>query len=298
MENNDNTKKLEYLQKIYYLLKTKDENDITYMNYIFSFLGFILIITGFFNTDPVGGYYYIFLLLLGKVIIFILIMHNLKELIPDVRRFLDLNGTKFFILFSISSYFLYSRAKVGVILNDIFGVSADSFTYTLYFGSIIYFVNHTLYYYLYILSIIELIIVLNLIDHVLNNKNNGWFFAFKNIRSYIFIVTSVVLVITYIMKNNDISEETIPYKLYVTAHKLDFDSKSRCEGVEPFQAVAYIGSNKDKIIISNSNYIINDESFHNFVRDKSKNYASFNQALKDNLVRFEVGICNLPSIEK
>lgn len=132
MSNFDPDNKRNYLKDIYFHLKDlnyKDinHNDPTEMNYLFSFLGVIFLITGFLSSgytekDSLN----FFLLVSGQVILFILISHNLFELIPSVKRFLELKSTKFFFIFSVSSYFFYSRSQVSIILNNIFEVSGDS----------------------------------------------------------------------------------------------------------------------------------------------------------------------------
>ena len=94
------------------------------------------------------------------------------------------------------------------------------------------------------------------------------------------------------MKNNDVSREALPYKLYVISHKLDFDSKSRCDGLDGNESIIYIGSNKDRILVSNSIYIPEkDVTLYEFMRDKNKKYLEFNDAFKSGFVKFKVGDC-------
>lgn len=300
MSNFEPDNKRNYLKDIYFHLKDlkyKDihHNDPTEMNYVFSFLGVIFLITGFLSSgytekDSLN----FFLLVSGQVILFILISHNLFELIPSVKRFLELKSTKFFFIFSVSSYFLYSRSQVSIMLNNIFEVSGDSFTYSLFFGSIIYFLNHFFSYYIWLLLSISLILIFNYGEFCYNEKHKYSIFELIfNRKTYILLLSISLTYITYSISKNDIGYEALPYKIYIIAKKLDFDSKSKCDDININQSVVYLGSSKERILVSNySSYFEGDNmTIYSFMRDKEEKYLKFNESLNNNLIQFEDRKC-------
>lgn len=302
MSNFEPDNKRNYLKDIYFHLKDlnyKDinHNDPTEMNYVFSFLGVIFLITGFLSSgyaekDSLN----FFLLVSGQVILFILISHNLFELIPSVKRFLELKSTKFFFIFSVSSYFFYSRSQVSIILNNIFEVSGDSFTYSLFFGSIIYFLNHFFSYYIWLLLSVSLILIFNYGEFCYNEKHKYSIFELIfNRKTYILLLSILLTYITYSIRKNDISHEALPYKIYIIAKKLDFDSKSKCDDININQSVVYLGSSKERILVSNySSYFEGDNmTIYSFMRDKEEKYLKFNESLNNNLIQFEDRKCYL-----
>ena len=143
-----------YVKNIYYHLKGLNFDDSMEMNYIFSFLGVVLLLTGFVESGYSNDYLGFSFLILGQVILFILIVHNVLRINPAINKFIELRLTKFFIIFYLTSYLFYSRSQVEIELNNIFEVPGNNFSYSLYFGSIIYFINHFLNYYMYILYVI------------------------------------------------------------------------------------------------------------------------------------------------
>ncbi|WP_171304253.1 hypothetical protein, partial [Acinetobacter sp. BS1] len=217
-------------------------------------------------------------------------------LIPSVKRFLELKSTKFFFIFSVSSYFFYSRSQVSIILNNIFEVSGDSFTYSLFFGSIIYFLNHFFSYYIWLLLSISLILIFNYVEFCYNEKHKYSIVELIfNRKIYILSLSIFLTYITYSISKDDISHEALPYKIYVIAKKLDFDSKSKCDNLYASQSVIYQGSNKERILISNYSpyFESEDMTIYSFMRDKEKKYLKFNDALNNNLIQFEDRKCYL-----
>lgn len=236
------------------------------------------------------------MLISGQVILFILISHNLFELIPSVKKFLELKSTKFFFIFSVSSYFVYARSQVSIILNDIFEVSGDNFTYSLFFGSIVYFVNHFFNYYIYLLAAFSLILILNYGEFCYKEKHKYSIFEIIfNRRTYILLLSISLTYITYSISKNDISHEALPYKIYIIAKNLDFDSKSKCDDININQSVVYLGSSKERILVSNySSYFEGDNmTIYSFMRDKEEKYLKFNESLNNNLIQFEDRKCYL-----
>ncbi len=290
-------KKTDYLRKIYYHLKQLEYNDSTEMNYLISAIGIIFLMAGFLSdsyTSQDGLNF--FLLISGQVILFILISHNLFELIPSVKKFLELKSTKFFFIFSVSSYFIDARSQVSIILNNIFEVSGDNFTYSLFFGSIVYFVNHFFNYYIYLLAAFSLILILDYGDFCYKEKHKYSIFELIfNRKIYILLLSVFLTYTTYSISKNDISHEALPYKIYVIAKKLDFDSKSKCDNMYQNQSIIYLGSNKERILVSH--YLPSFEgdsmTIYSFMRDKEKKYLSFNYALNNNLIKFEDRKCYL-----
>ena len=289
-----NKKELNYNKELYFFLKNKYEFDPTEMNYIFSALALIFILFGYWGSNKSSPYdVSLFLLVTGQIISLILITYNLFEFVPSVKKFLNLRLTKFFFIFSTGSIFLYSRAQVSIALNRIFEISSETFTYSLYFGSILVFINNFFSYYFYFLLISTVLIILGYFQFLYEERNlKSISKKFFNKRSFILIFSLILTYTVFQMKNNDVSQEALPYKLYVISHKLDFDSKSRCDGLGENESVVYLGANKDKILVSNSEYIPEkDVSLYEFMRDNDKKYLEFNNAFKDGIVKFQVKDC-------
>lgn len=289
-----NKKELNYNKELYFFLKNKYEFDPTEMNYIFSALALIFILFGYWGNNKSSPYdISLFLLVTGQIISLILITYNLFEFVPSVKKFLNLRLTKFFFVFSVGSIFLYSRAQVSIELNRIFEIQAEPFTYSLYFGSILVFINNFFSYYFYLILAATILIVLDYFYFSYQERNSKSISErIFNKRLFVLTFSSILTYTVFQLKNNDVSREALPYKLYVISHKLDFDSKSRCDGLDGNESIIYIGSNKDRILVSNSIYIPEkDVTLYEFMRDKDKKYLEFNDAFKSGFVKFKVGDC-------
>lgn len=295
--NNKNEKN--YVKNIYYHLKGLNFDDSMEMNYIFSFLGVVLLATGFFKGDSLNDYLDFSFLILGQIILFILIIHNVLRINPAINKFIELRLTKFFIIFYLTSYLFYSRSQVEIELNNIFEVSGNTFSYSLYFGSIIYFINHLLSYYIYLMYVILFIFVSNRIDLFLNQRHKFTRLQLIfNSENYYFAIAIFLTVVTFSMKENDVSRNALPYKLYVIAKNLDFDVKSKCDQIDSDQSVVYLNANKDRILISNK-YIFGDEeiiSIYNFMRDKNKSYKEFNNFMNRGGLVFSERSCHINKV--
>ncbi|KHO14349.1 hypothetical protein NT90_16245 [Acinetobacter baumannii] len=302
MSNQDpNKKDPDYNHEIYLLLKDKSEFDPTEMNYIFSGIALIFLLFGYWGNNESSPYdISFFMLVTGQIISIILITYNLFEFIPSVKKFLNLRLTKFFFIFSVGSIFLYSRAQVSIELNKIFEIPSDSFIYSLYFGSILVFINNFFSYYFYLILLATVLITLDYFHFSYQGRYiKNIFKRFFNNRLYILIFSSILTYTVFQLKNNDVSLEALPYKLYVISHKLDFDSKNRCDGLYENESVIYLGANKDKVLVSKSIYIPqNNVSLYDFMRDKDKKYLEFNNAFKAGVVKFQVEDCRFKKQNK
>ncbi|ENV15878.1 hypothetical protein [Acinetobacter guillouiae] len=290
--NNKNEKN--YLKNIYYHLKGLNFDDSMEMNYIFSFLGIILLATGFFKGDSLNDYLDFSFLILGQIILFILIVYNFLRVNPAINKFIELRLTKFFVIFYLTSYLFYSRSQVEIELNNIFEVPGNTFGYSLYFGSIIYFINHFLSYYIYLLYFILFAFFSNRFDFFLNQRHKFTRLQLIfNSENYYFVIAIFLTVVTFSMKENDVSRNALPYKLYIIAKNLDFDVKSKCDQIDSDQSVVYLNANKDRILINN-NYSFGDEeiiSIYNFMRDKNKDYKEFNNLMNSGGLIFAERSC-------
>lgn len=199
---------------------------------------------------------------------------------------------RFFVIFYLTSYLFYSRSQVEIELNNIFEVPGNTFGYSLHFGSIIYFINHFLSYYIYLLHFICLFS--NRFDFFLNQRHKFTRLQLIfNSENYYFVIAIFLTAVTFSMKENDVSRNALPYKLYIIAKNLDFDMKSKCDQIDSDQSVVYLNANKDRILINN-NYSFGDEeiiSIYNFMRDKNKDYKEFNNLMNSGGLIFAERSC-------
>ena len=114
-----------------------------------------------------------------------------------------------------------------------------------------------------------------------------------NSENYYFVIAIFLTVVTFSVKENDVSRNALPYKLYVIAKELDFDVKSKCDEIHNYQSVVYLNANRD-IILINNNYSFGGEeriSIYNFMRDKNEDYKEFNNFMNSGGLTFSERKC-------
>ncbi|OUY07503.1 hypothetical protein [Acinetobacter populi] len=287
---NEKSNKPDYTGKIYYLLKSKFDENYEDLNKLSSFFVVFGVIALFFSGGD-SSYQYIWYLI-AMVVMFIMIVFNAVKAIYPLEQFLKIPMTKFLLSIFFTTTVVYSAAQVNIKLNEIFYISGSNFKYGVFFGSIIYFVNHIVSILLYIVALIIFYIFFDyIVDAYKTEKleyggeKSYWKFEFNKKLWYLIVFLLYMLGLWH-LNNVALDNKSINYKLFILAVKFDFDSKHRCSNVEDYYSVIYIDPSKERVLV-NTSFTIDKSIFGN----NKENINAFNQRINSYRERFVVKEC-------
>lgn len=172
--------------------------------------------------------------------------------------------TKLISSIAISGLVIFCTGKASSQINLIFGVDSSAFPFTKAFitGILAFEYLSPLLFIAFIFAIAHLLGILN---YVKSKFSNEYKFVAPPWRSTaVLILTPIVLFFSWKWVNRDFSEQELPAKIYLLAHKLDFNSRHSCSNIKVGVNVVFIGSDQNKVLVDISNIQTKDiESFIN-----------------------------------
>ena len=242
-------------------LKEKEEKDQFHISYLFGFLAFLSLslITNGSQDHP--DFSWIdnnkFALKLWGVSLATIYLGVSVERLTFFRPLWGYTITKVAVSVAFSLLLVFCTGKAAGIINSVFGIDASAFPFTLTFTTALILFNYLIpvIFILAIVGFVHLFIVVAWFNSYLKKKETTLYEVPGN---SIFFVILCGIVVYFGMKwsNDNFSYEAMPQKVYLLAHKLDFNSKNECENIDDNTPVIFIGNSQGVVLADRKSHEI------------------------------------------
>lgn len=155
---------------------------------------------------------------------------------------------KIIVSISFSGVVVYSTGKASGAINSIFGVDATAFPVTYTFTTAI-IVFHIIAPFLFFISLGAILHVFNAIQWI-RSKWKGETYELPPYHSFVFPILACVLMFNgWSWSSNELGEESLPGKVYMMAHALDFNSNHECSKLKKGIPVVFLGPAQNDILV-------------------------------------------------
>lgn len=157
--------------------------------------------------------------------------------------------TKLSASVALSLLVVFCTGKAAGIINGIFGVDAAALPFTLTFTTALIIFSY-LVPFIFVLGVVglgHLLIVMAWCKSRFYDKDKSEYFPPLN--SVFFAgLSAVVVYFGYSWSSDNFSQEELPKKAYLLAHKLDFNSKHECGNLKSNIPVIFIGNSQSTVL--------------------------------------------------
>lgn len=247
-------------------LKSDEQNSISWALGVLSFVA-ICLLTNSSQSDPDFDWIrdnQLSLKLWGVALAAIYIGASLERssLIKSIWGF---SITKIIASIAFSGVVVYSTGKAAGSINGIFGVDAAAFPVTYTFTTAI-IVFHIVAPFLFFISLGAIIHLINCIEWI-RAKRKGETYDLPPYHSFVFPILGCVLMYNgWAWSSDELSEESLPGKVYMMAHALDFNSNHECSNLKEGVSVVFLGPAQNEILADT--YKANEMDFSTFFNAK------------------------------
>lgn len=182
-----------------------------------------------------------------------------------IKSLWGFSTTKIIASIAFSGVVMYSKGKAAGSINSIFGVDAAAFPVTYTFTTAI-IVFHIIAPFLFFISLGAIIHLINCIEWI-RAKWKGETYDLPPYHSFVFPFLGCVLMYNgWAWSSHELSEESLPGKVYMMAHALDFNSNHECSNLKEGVPVVFLGPAQNDILADA--YKVNGMDFRTFFNTK------------------------------
>lgn len=182
-----------------------------------------------------------------------------------IKSLWGFSTTKIIVSIAFSGVVVYSTGKAAGSINSIFGVDAAAFPVTFTFTTAI-ITFHIIAPFLFFISLGAILHLINAIEWI-RSKWKGETYNLPPYHSFVFPILGCILMYNgWSWSSNELSEESLPGKVYMMAHALDFNSNHECSELKEGVPVVFLGPAQNAILADA--YKLNEMDFRTFFNAK------------------------------
>jgi len=182
-----------------------------------------------------------------------------------VKSLWSFSTTKIIVSIALSGVVVYSTGKAAGSINSIFGVDAAAFPVTYTFTTAI-IVFHIIAPFLFFISLGAILHLINAIEWI-RAKWKGETYDLPPYHSFVFPILGCVLMYNgWSWSSHELSEKSLPGKVYMMAHALDFNSNHECSKLKEGVPVVFLGPAQNDILADA--YKVKEMDFRTFFNTK------------------------------
>lgn len=247
-------------------LKSNEQFSISWALGILSFIA-ICLLTNSSQSDPEFDWIrenQLSLKLWGVALAAIYIGASLERS-SFIKSLWEFSATKIIVSIAFSGVVVYSTGKAAGSINGIFGVDASAFPVTYTFTTAI-IVFHIIAPFLFFISLGAILHLLNAIEWI-RAKWKGETYELPPYHSFVFPILGCVLMYNgWSWSSDELSEQSLPGKVYMIAHALDFNTNHECSELKKGVPVVFLGPSQNDILADA--YKVKDMDFRTFFNAK------------------------------
>lgn len=244
-------------------LKSDEQYSISWALGILSFIAICLLLTNSSQSDPDIDWIrdnQLSLKLWGIALAAIYIGASLERS-SFIKSLWSFSTTKIISSIAFSGVVVYSTGKAAGNINSIFGVDATAFPVTYTFTTAI-IVFHIIAPFLFFISLGAIIHLINCIEWI-RAQWKGETYDLPPYHSFVFPILGCVLMYNgWAWSSDELSEESLPGKVYMMAHALDFNSNNECSNLKDGVPIVFLGPAQNAILADA--YKVDEMDFRTF----------------------------------